>query len=53
MADPTPQAAGAAPAPLPVIDRFMQESKIIRDDSQRPFAQGLLNEYAIRCSTRA
>ncbi len=48
MADPTPQAAGAAPAPLPVIDRFMQESKIIRDDSQRPFAQGLLNEYAIQ-----
>ncbi len=48
MADPTPQAAGAAAAPLPVIDRFMQESKIIRDDSQRPFAQGLLNEYAIQ-----
>ena len=48
MPDPTPQAAAAATAPLPVIDRFMEQGKIIRDDSQRPFALGLLNEYAIQ-----
>jgi type VI secretion system protein ImpC len=48
MPDPTPQATAAAPAPIPVIDRFMEQGKIIRDDSQRPFALGLLNEYAIQ-----
>ena len=48
MPDATPQAAGAAPAPLPVIDRFMKQGKIIRDDSQRPFALSLLSEYAIQ-----
>jgi type VI secretion system protein ImpC len=48
MPDATPQAAAAAPAPLPVIDRFMKQGKIIRDDSQRPFALSLLSEYAIQ-----
>ena len=48
MPDATPQPAAAAPAPLPVIDRFMKQGKIIRDDSQRPFALSLLSEYAIQ-----
>jgi type VI secretion system protein ImpC len=46
---PDPQGgAAAAPAPvqLPVIDRFLQQGKIIRDDSQRQFALTLLAEYA-------
>ncbi|PYP93578.1 MAG: type VI secretion system contractile sheath large subunit [Candidatus Angelobacter sp. Gp1-AA117] len=46
MPDNTPQAAGTATAPLPVIDRFLQQGKIIRDDSQRQFALALLSEYA-------
>ena len=44
MPDPTPQAT--ATAPLPVVDRFLQQGKIIRDDSQRQFALALLSEYA-------
>jgi type VI secretion system protein ImpC len=46
MPDPTPQAAATAMAPLPVVDRFLQQGKIIRDDSQRQFALALLSEYA-------
>lgn len=46
MPDPTPQATATATAQLPVIDRFLQQSKIIRDDSQRQFALTLLSEYA-------
>jgi type VI secretion system protein ImpC len=46
MPDPKPQATAAAAAPLPVIDRFLQQGKIIRDDSQRQFALTLLSEYA-------
>ena len=46
MPDNTPQAAAAAPAQLPVVDRFLQQGKIIRDDSQRHFALALLSEYA-------
>jgi type VI secretion system protein ImpC len=46
MPDPTPQAAATATAPLPVVDRFLQQGKIIRDDSQRQFALTLLSEYA-------
>src|SRR5579884_4183723 len=46
MPDPSPQATAAAPAQLPVIDRFLQQGKIIRDDSQRQFALALLAEYA-------
>src|SRR5437763_428234 len=45
MPDPTPQASTAT-APLPVVDRFLQQGKIIRDDSQRQFALTLLSEYA-------
>src|SRR5437016_9788083 len=46
MPDNTPQAASTATAPLPVVDRFLQQGKIIRDDSQRQFALTLLSEYA-------
>src|SRR5436309_1578922 len=46
MPDPTPKAAATATAPLPVVDRFLQQGKIIRDDSQRQFALALLSEYA-------
>ena len=46
MPDATPQATATATAPLPVIDRFLQQGKIIRDDSQRQFALTLLSEYA-------
>jgi len=46
MPDPTPQATATATAQLPVIDRFLQQGKIIRDDSQRQFALTLLSEYA-------
>ncbi|HEV3041113.1 MAG TPA: type VI secretion system contractile sheath large subunit [Candidatus Angelobacter sp.] len=31
---------------MPVVDRFLQQGKIIRDDSQRQFALALLSEYA-------
>jgi type VI secretion system protein ImpC len=46
MPDSKSQATATAPAPLPVIDRFLQQGKIIRDDSQRQFALTLLSEYA-------
>src|SRR5437763_4038369 len=46
MPDPTPKAAATATSPLPVVDRFLQQGKIIRDDSQRQFALALLSEYA-------
>lgn len=54
MPDATPQAAGAAaaPAPAPVIERFMKESKIIRDQSQQPHAENLLREYALQLANK-
>ncbi len=48
MPDPTSSGAATATAPLPVLDRFMQQGKIIRDDSQRPLAVQLLSEYALQ-----
>lgn len=52
MPDATPQAAAAAPAPSPLIDRFMKDSKIIRDQSQQPHAENLLREYALQLANK-
>lgn len=52
MPDATPQAAAAAPAQSPLIDRFMKDSKIIRDQSQQPHAENLLREYALQLANK-
>lgn len=41
----TPQASGA---PVAILDRIIQQGKIARDDSQRPYAINLLSEYAVQ-----
>lgn len=49
MPDPTPQGSSAgAPPALAVTERILQQGKIIRDESQRPFALTLLSEYAVQ-----
>ena len=43
--------AGDAPVVLPptsVMERILQQGRIVRDDSQRPHAMALLSEYAVQ-----
>ena len=39
---------GAPAAPPAVMDRILQQGRVVRDDSQRPHAMALLSEYAIQ-----
>ncbi len=45
MAEETAAEGGAATAELSLLDRIIQEGKMIRDESQTEFAKDLINEF--------
>src|SRR4051794_38301894 len=42
---PAPQAAAAAAAEQPLLDRIIQEGKMARDESQQAYARDLVGEF--------
>jgi len=46
MPKETPKEAGTAVAEPTVIDRVLDQGRVVRDESQRPYAMQLLSEYA-------